>query len=225
MNEAEWLVCSSAEPMLEFVRDKANERKLRLFGCACCRRIWHLLSKADSRAAVEVAENFADGLERKSTLAAVRSRARPLTLGQRGAAYAAWRVAFEKIRAATVHLALGTIWSASYRPWHGGMGVESTDLAREEAAVAALIREVFGNPFSIITLDPTWRTQTVCNIAQAVYDERTLPSGELELDRLAVLADALEESGCTAADVLTHLRSPGPHVRGCWVVDLCRSGP
>lgn len=45
-------------------------------------------------------------------------------------------------------------------------------------------------------------------------------SGHLDPARLAVLADALEEAGCTGDGILSHLRSPGPHVRGCWVVDL-----
>ena len=39
-------------------------------------------------------------------------------------------------------------------------------------------------------------------------------------ERLAVLFDALEEAGCDDAEILNHLRSPGPHVRGCWAVDL-----
>jgi hypothetical protein len=39
-------------------------------------------------------------------------------------------------------------------------------------------------------------------------------------DPFAILADALEEAGCTDAAILSHLRGPGPHVRGCWVVDL-----
>ena len=47
-----------------------------------------------------------------------------------------------------------------------------------------------------------------------------MPAGTLDNTRLAVLADALEEAGCTEADILGHLRGPGPHVRGCWVVDL-----
>ena len=57
-------------------------------------------------------------------------------------------------------------------------------------------------------------------LARAAYDQRELPSGALDTTRLAVLADALEEAGCDQADLLTHLRGPGPHVRGCWVVDL-----
>jgi hypothetical protein len=57
-------------------------------------------------------------------------------------------------------------------------------------------------------------------LAQAAYDQRELPAGTLDPTRLAVLADALEEAGCDQADLLSHLRDPGPHVRGCWVIDL-----
>ena len=61
--------------------------------------------------------------------------------------------------------------------------------------------------------DPNWLTPTVQSIAAAIYEDRTF-------DRLPILADALEEAGCTNADVLLHCRRPGEHVRGCWVVDL-----
>jgi GAF domain-containing protein len=220
MDEAEWLACSDARRMLEYLRDTASERKLRLFGCACCRRIWHLLSEVDSRTAVEVAEKFADGLERKSTLATARSRARRLAVAQRGAAYSAWRAAFEKIRAAIVHLALGTVWSASYKSWYGIMSADMDDVEREEGAVVALLREIFDNPFSVVPFDPNWRTQTVRRLAQAAYDEPQLPSAELKQDRLAILADALEDAGCSEPRILSHLRGPGPHMRGCFVTDL-----
>jgi hypothetical protein len=60
----------------------------------------------------------------------------------------------------------------------------------------------------------------VLALAQAAYDERELPAGTLDTTRLAVLADAVEEAGCDQADLLAHLRGPGPHVRGCWTVDL-----
>jgi hypothetical protein len=60
----------------------------------------------------------------------------------------------------------------------------------------------------------------VPRLAQAAYEQRELPAGTLDVARLAVLADALEEAGHDQVDVLGHLRGPGPHVRGCWAVDL-----
>ena len=76
-----------------------------------------------------------------------------------------------------------------------------------------LLRDIFGNPFRPIVADPAWLTPTVQFIAVALYQDRAF-------DRLPILADALEEAGCTNADVLLHCRLPGEHVRGCWVVDL-----
>jgi hypothetical protein len=90
---------------------------------------------------------------------------------------------------------------------------------RGHASDEDLIRDVFGNPFRPVTIDPAWRTPTVLALAEAAYDERILPEGRLAADRLAVLADALEEAGCIRADLSNHLRVSGPHVRGCWVVD------
>ena len=81
------------------------------------------------------------------------------------------------------------------------------------------MRDVVGNPFRPQTFDPALRNPTVLALAEAAYQERLLPSGELDPQRLAVLSDALEEVGA-AAEVVAHLRSPGPHVRGCWAVDL-----
>jgi hypothetical protein len=91
-------------------------------------------------------------------------------------------------------------------------------------AQIAFMREIIGNPFCPVTIDPTCLTPTVTSLAAAAYEERALPSGELDPARLAVLADALEEAGCTDSAILDHLRSPGPHVRGCWPLDLalCR---
>jgi hypothetical protein len=90
----------------------------------------------------------------------------------------------------------------------------------EYPAQAALIRDVLGNPFHHVNLNPTLRTPVVLALAQAAYDNRIMPAGTLDPERLAVLADALEESGCTDADILGHLRGPGPHVRGCHILDL-----
>jgi hypothetical protein len=83
----------------------------------------------------------------------------------------------------------------------------------EGAAQTHLLRDIFGNPFRPVTLDPTWKTPAVVQLARSLYEERRFTD-------MPVLADALEEAGCQDAAVLGHCRGSGPHVRGCWVVDL-----
>jgi hypothetical protein len=90
----------------------------------------------------------------------------------------------------------------------------------ERDTLSEFVRCVFGNPFRPISIGPAWLTPTVTNLAQSAYEERALPSGELDPDRLLVLSDAAEEAGCDKNDILSHLRGAGPHVRGCWGVDL-----
>ncbi len=79
-----------------------------------------------------------------------------------------------------------------------------------------LLRELFGNPFQPICLNPIWQVWhdgAVVKLAISIYTDRAF-------DRLPILADALEDAGCDNADILAHCRQPGEHVRGCWVVDL-----
>jgi hypothetical protein len=88
------------------------------------------------------------------------------------------------------------------------------------AAQAGLLRDVFGNPFRRAPRVGAWRTPEVLSLAQAAHEERALPAGHLDPARLAVLSDALEEAGCGDEGLLSHLRGPGPHVLGCWALDL-----
>jgi hypothetical protein len=84
-----------------------------------------------------------------------------------------------------------------------------------------LLRDLFGPlPLHRRTHDASCLTQRTIALASAIYDERIMPSGYLDSMRLAVLADALEDAGCTDDAILDHLRSPGTHVRGCWTLDL-----
>jgi hypothetical protein len=89
-------------------------------------------------------------------------------------------------------------------------GLRNTD---PSPAQCDLIRDIFGNPFRPVTVESTWRTHNVTALAQGIYDDRAF-------ERMPILADALEDAGCTNADILEHCRRPGEHCRGCWVVDL-----
>ena len=85
-------------------------------------------------------------------------------------------------------------------------------LRMEDRQQLVLARDIFGNPFRPVAFDPAWRTADATGIAAQMYDSRDFAA-------MPILADALEEAGCTNPDVLLHAREPGVHIRGCWVVD------
>ena len=91
--------------------------------------------------------------------------------------------------------------------------------AREERAAeeqkeiySQYLADVFG-PFPSSLFSPEWRTDTAVSLARMMYESR-------EFGAMPILADALQDAGCDTADILDHCRGDGPHVRGCWVVDL-----
>jgi hypothetical protein len=241
MTEAEWLTCTDPYLMLESLDlVAAGDRKLQLFAAACCRRIWPLLPDELCRQGIDVAEGYADGrLDRREVqrmreavdsawqVDADRRRKRPgrsrAVPSRSGNAYEAascllfWDFTHTKIASHLVGLLVGASAAAA---WSDGIGVNEEGAATERAAQADLWREILGNPLRGVSLDPAWRTPLALSIALGAYEERILPEGNLTSDRLAVLADALEDAGCADEAILTHLRSAGPHVRGCWVIDL-----
>ncbi len=245
MTEPAWLACKDPERMKKAL-PSGNSRKRRLFACACCRRGWQLITQ-ESRKELEMAECLADGKAKRKQLDPVREAAARTyheappdeTRSQRDQRHTAWMACrhasgAEIIRAAfnsaiLLSNLLGTV-AAGPLP-NDGMGLHNPESRAwdhfygkakriEKIWQAGILRDLFGNPFRPITLAPAHRTPTVVSLARAAYDERHLPSGEFDPLRLSVLADALEETGAPA-ELVAHLRSPGPHVRGCHVVDLC----
>jgi hypothetical protein len=247
MTEEQWLSWTNPAPMLNFLNERdASARKFRLFSSACARRLWSLMSGEHARKIVLDAERYAEGLlserERRQRKEEFRATFPPRMTPDYPVppSYLADMVAFYTIwanscsyRGPTIHLNehgarcvsewVGFTmvfqetgdWEAR-PPWNHPIGRAEADTH------CRLIRDIFGNPFRPVALDPallTWRGGAIVKLAQAVYEERDLPSGHLDSARLAVLADMLEEAGCCAADVLGHLRGPGPHWRGCWVLD------
>ncbi|MDB5306926.1 MAG: hypothetical protein JWO38_1128 [Gemmataceae bacterium] len=78
---------------------------------------------------------------------------------------------------------------------------------------ADLLRAVVGNPFRPVSFGPSWQTSTAVALARQMYESR-------DFSPMPILADALQDAGCDNPDILDHCRGPGPHVRGCRVVDL-----
>jgi hypothetical protein len=222
MDEQEWLACTDPDGMLKFVRNP-SQRKLRLFACACCRRVWHLLTDERSRSAVEVMERFADGmaseLERQAAQEAAQAVWDPGEEDEADLENAPAWAADMLIRGQII----GDQWVFRGEAWASIVTESAQERANREIANRAqciLLRDIFGNPFRPGSRWVVRRSPAVPALAKAAYEERILPAGYLGPDCLAVLADALEDAGCSDAEILGHLRGPGPHVRGCWAVDL-----
>jgi hypothetical protein len=222
MTEDQWLSGDDTILMLDHLHGKASDRKFRLYATACCRRIWPLLAHDTHRRAVERAEQFADGLTCLAKMqSASRSAARyrddyraeydQMPVGPRNVVFSA---AHPDAYTAAEQAQSDVFWVVRF--WGYVIGIHQEDDGKE---AAALIRDIFGNPFRAEPFDPAWRTPEVGQLAAAAYEERLLPYGNLDPERLAVLADALEDAGCTDQLLLGHLREPDGHVRGCWVVD------
>jgi hypothetical protein len=218
MNEAEWFGCTSLMRMLESSHLKMSERKRRLFGCACVRRVWHLLSDKRGRKAIETTERYVDGSSNSQALHAASGEANWAAQHAHELAHLALRAAATIAHARTI--GRPDILTDTLRDVASLTRCASDKGEAEPLAQVWLLHDVVGNPFRPVGLDLACRTPNVLALAVAVYEERTMPAGTLDNARLAVLADALEDAGCTDAAILDHLRGPGPHVRGCFAVDL-----
>jgi hypothetical protein len=212
MTESEWMACTDAQRMLVFLQSAglASDRRLRLFAFACCRRIWTLLPSEACREAVRAAERHLDGLATFEELRAWATAASEFEhppvrgwreYGARAAYFAAWRTDVLMASVVAAEALLCGHWNR----------------ATEAAAQAGILRDLFGPapfcPRSIESNVAVWNDRAIPRLADAIYDGRSF-------EQLPILADALEDAGCSDAALLDHCRGPGPHVRGCWVVDL-----
>jgi hypothetical protein len=196
MTEAEWLAATDPTSMLQFLLESASARKQRLYTCAMSGIYSDRLTDERSRIAIRVGERFADGHADATELAAAWNNAREVLRSK-----STW---------ATEAAASAACPYSDFFKWPSRSAQES---AANRLYFVKLLQCLFGNPFHPVSFTPAWRTSSVLGIADQVYTAR-------DFSAMPILADALEDAGCDDADILAHCRGPGPHVRGCWVVDL-----
>jgi hypothetical protein len=222
MTEAEWLACEEPVAMTEFLKARASERRNRLVIAGCFRRLLLLLATDSdlhqlALSVVAVAEQFADSNSSQDELQQARDRIEAYWQGalddpqwltaeamaamlSTNLSYAVNGISFSLDAAAILA-------SAKPRSRRGPSRVG------EQLAQVGLIRDIFGNPFRPVAFSPAWRTDTAVALAEQMYESR-------DFGAMPILADALQDAGCDSEEVLSHCRGVGPHVRGCWVVDL-----
>lgn len=209
MDEATWLACSDPVPMLQFLQGKATERKLRLFACASARLLWDHMPEGVMRQAVEAGERFADGVtpwDREFV-----SQLHILPVAYRKETGRSW---FSDHGRASMPAFFGAIHAAAH--WCGLSEVPDRAGWTEHTKATgpqqpALLRDIF-SPFRPVVFESAWGTPDVITLAGHIYHDRAFTL-------MGDLADAVEVGGCTNEGVLAHLRGPGPHVRGCAVLD------
>ncbi len=212
MTEAEWLACDDPGKMLELIRRKVSERKLRLFAAACFGRLVRVLPDPRQRSAIEVLEAWAEGTTTRLAITEALRNTRvaclefPSLIGIQ-----------DPPPGDDLHFVGLMLYRefASSKPAVHAMTAPSglADGVMEQVRQSELLRDVFGNPFRSVTFSPEWRTETAVLLASQMYESR-------DFGAMPILADALQDAGCDNDDILNHCRGNGPHVRGCWVVDL-----
>jgi hypothetical protein len=238
MTEAEWLTATDPTPMLEYICKNTSNRKLRLFATTCCRRIAHVISDENIRLIVDVSEKYADGMNASldsefhdsifSDFHDYREN-RQVTVAE-AIALSAVSCLRQDLKCSDAsqdsafvvgHLELArqnlTKEEEERTVNSQGATVKNAIISRgrkqELKEQARLIRDIFGNPFRPVVVEPSWLTSTVLALTSQMYDSR-------DFSPMPILADALQDAGCDNEDILNHCRQPSEHVRGCWVVDL-----
>lgn len=206
MTEQEWLTCDRPDKILDLLGPCLSSRKYRLLHCHWCRDNASEFPDDRNLTAVEAAERYADGRASDEEVRMAEEAARQ--------AFERWEAEGNKKNASYADLARRSlVMDAEYFRYRWRMRRKWPIPFSPDPLERSRLRDVFGNPFRPVTVDPAWRTSTVLALAHGIYDEKAF-------DRLPILADALQDAGCSNDDVLDHFRGPGPHVRGCWALDL-----
>lgn len=211
MTEEKWFVCEDPGELLAFYRGKVTHRKARLYGIACCRVTWSWMVEPQVRRAIDLSEAFSDDMsvqdELDMAVQQVTENHERVATGDTGG-WALWH------RLAAVLNATGNPPRAKLVPHHLAISAIESGIDNPLLGLATqFVRDIFGNPFRPVAVDAYWRSSAVTALAKSIYEEQ-------RFDRLPILADALEDAGCENENILNHCRCDGPHVRGCWVVDL-----
>ena len=216
MPKSNWLTSDDPTKLLKLVRGKASERKHRLFAMACFGR--DILFSGDQSCiqVFLVADRFADDDAPVDEIQHAELIADAACANMTGERRFAWEAATAAVYCASLR---SECWQWATTAAKGSatdlshQATTKNDQTDERLIRLAMIRCVYGNSFRPVVADSKWLSSTVIGIAEGIYAERAF-------DRLPILADALMDAGCEHPDVLDHCRSAGPHVRGCWVVDL-----
>ena len=197
MDPAAWGVLSPEAISDMIAQSRFSDRKCRLFAVAVCRAWGDRIDAPDCQALLDLGEGFADGFVSKRQL----ERAR--------------RAVYRRVWPVWHAPPWAKDWVPYWAAWNAAVPrivPPCRGLFRLDRTFVPVAADVFGNRIGHPTFPAGWRTSTAIGVAASMYESR-------DFAPMPILADALEDAGCDSPDILAHCRGPGPHVRGCWVVD------
>jgi hypothetical protein len=215
MTERDWLASNNPVRLLEHALPRSSHRKLRLFAAACARSVLPVLHDEEAARTTRAIELVEQITEDGTGADQLRQLANEFFGGPAGTYAGTGWPSIPSIALARSAVARHVRWTAR-RIIESGYAAGRSRVARRQLSLgwSHLLRDLFGPSFSCpITADPRWLTSDALGLARGIYDERAF-------DRMPILADALLDAGCDQEELLTHCRSAGPHVRGCWAIDL-----
>ncbi len=243
MTEAEWLAANDPYKVAKFCRGRVDPHRFRWLALDWVGRIRHIIPEEHDRRYFDAFAVWMSGAGEHPDQVCPGPHYHALVRWVHYAESAIASVEWLRRNDPMTASAFAAESLAEYRPLGAGESIDATKTHRPRSAKKLAVlkaqqderhrrermareerhdrvrrefcqqfRCVSGNPFRSVVFDPHWRSETTVALAAGVYAERAF-------DRMPILADALEEAGCDDVDVLTHCRGPGPHVRGCWVVD------
>src|ERR1700722_5746990 len=221
MTEHEWEQTKEPAVLLEFMAGGVWRRKLRLVGCACCRRVFHLLPNPNVRLQVVLGEEVQDEAAyiRRAQVLATEPQVNADYVGTLAIFLPLWVTSPRNIIAQSGFFELARA-EAYYQVPDVYRPVEYWELPNdagwlksfheERAHQVALVKEILANPFHLHPPLP-YVPALLRKLAEAVHQQDTSAVGPL--------SDALLDAGLT--DLAEHFSDPKAwHPKGCWAIDL-----
>lgn len=232
MTESEWLQCDAWEELLSSIPRPMSYRKLTMFSTACLRRVafececisrlivtsekyyepMGMASPDELETAIQATRTKQAEFQPKSMEYSLLGGAISLTT-EANPSNIGFRLGLNTVATVVAHFEMPNV-PIEFGKFSGPSNLNWQDAWNRERRIQAhILHDVVGNPFRPLTLDPRWQSSTVLDLARTIYEDRVF-------ERLPILADALMDAGCDNESLIQHCRSEGPHVRGCWAVDL-----
>jgi hypothetical protein len=221
MSEAEWFASTDPRALARFIHGRVNRLRFREMAGRwiemCGERRWADRVQLFARYSLWLQGGISHPRADDTTSLAVLDAGASYSAGEYETNAAIDRLVWDDdpVSAAALAGAATIDLRSRIQAPHGTAEIHAAQSRKDETErqFCTEFRDIAGNPFRRVAWQPEWCSETAVALARGIEAERAI-------DRMPILADALEEAGCGEPQVLQHCRHEPVHVRGCWVIDI-----